>query len=172
MQSRKNCEGSARGMRVFRQAVSSLMLALTNSPCKATIFALLFTLLMFSGLRSVGLRLFSMEAASYVSGTHSAAFVTCPNLEVAKSIARGAVQKKLAACVNIVPQITSVYEWKGNIEEDSEVLLMIKTRTAKVSDLAAYVRSVHPYDVAEVISLPIDQGNPPYMKWLGEVVPE
>ncbi|XP_051899529.1 protein CutA homolog [Pristis pectinata] len=158
-------------MRVFSQALSSLMLALKHSPFKATVLALVFTLLMLSGLRSVGLRLFSMEA-SYVSGTHSTAFVTCPNMEVAKTIARGAVEKKLAACVNVVPQITSIYEWKGNIEEDNEVLLMIKTRTTKVSDLAAYVRYVHPYEVAEVISLPIDQGNPPYLKWLGEVVPE
>uniref|UniRef100_UPI00398F2407 protein CutA homolog isoform X1 n=2 Tax=Pristiophorus japonicus TaxID=55135 RepID=UPI00398F2407 len=87
-------------------------------------FVLLFTLLMFSGLRSVGLRLFSMATETYVSGTHSAAFITCPNMDVAKDIARGVVKKKLAACVNIIPQITSVYEWKGNIEEDSEVLLV------------------------------------------------
>ncbi|XP_067865610.1 protein CutA homolog isoform X2 [Heterodontus francisci] len=159
-------------MRDFSQALGSLRLGLKHSPFKATLLALLFTLLMFSSLRSVGLRLFSMATESYVSGTHSAAFVTCPNLEVAKDIARGVVQKKLAACVNIVPQITSVYEWKGNVEEDSEVLLMIKTRSSKVGDLAAYVRSVHPYEVAEVISMPIDQGNPPYMKWLSEMVPE
>ncbi|XP_078271991.1 protein CutA homolog [Rhinoraja longicauda] len=134
--------------------------------------AVIFALLMLSGVRSVGLRLLSMEASSYVPGTHSTAFVTCPNMEEAKKIARGAVQKQLAACVNIIPQITSIYQWEGKIEEDNEVLLMIKTRTSKVSDLAAYVRSVHPYDVAEVISLPIDQGNPPYMKWLSETVPE
>ncbi|XP_043534050.1 protein CutA homolog isoform X2 [Chiloscyllium punctatum] len=159
-------------MHDFSHLLGSVKLSLKHSPFRATMLALLFTLLMFSGLRSVGLRLFSMATETYVSGTHSAAFITCPNMEVAKDIARGVVQKKLAACVNIVPQITSVYEWKGNIEEDSEILLMVKTRSTKVGDLAAYVRSVHPYDVAEVISVPIDQGNPPYMKWLSEVVPE
>uniref|UniRef100_G3NAQ6 CutA divalent cation tolerance homolog n=1 Tax=Gasterosteus aculeatus aculeatus TaxID=481459 RepID=G3NAQ6_GASAC len=64
------------------------------------------------------------------------------------------------------------YEWQGKIEEDTEVLLMIKTRSSKVPALAEYVRSNHPYEVAEVISLPIDQGNPPYLKWIGQVVPE
>ncbi|XP_038672282.1 protein CutA homolog [Scyliorhinus canicula] len=156
----------------FNQALGSLRLRLEQSPFKTTMVALLFTLLMFSGLRSVGLRLFSMATETYVSGTHSAAFITCPNMKVAKEIARDVVQKKLAACVNIIPQITSVYEWKGNIEEDDEVLLMIKTRSTTVGVLAEYVRSVHPYEVAEVISLPIDQGNPPYLKWLSEMVPE
>ncbi|TMS23396.1 Protein CutA-like protein [Larimichthys crocea] len=76
------------------------------------------------------------------------------------------------ACVNIVPAIKSIYEWQGKIEEDNEVLLMIKTRSSKVPALAQYVRSNHPYEVAEVISLPIDQGNPPYLKWIGDIVPE
>nr|XP_029502682.1 protein CutA homolog [Oncorhynchus nerka] len=64
------------------------------------------------------------------------------------------------------------YEWQGKIQEDSEVLLMIKTRSSKVASLAEYVRSNHPYEVAEVISLPIEQGNPPYLKWLDDAVPE
>ncbi|XP_067316616.1 protein CutA homolog [Pseudorasbora parva] len=128
--------------------------------------------LMLPVLRWIGLRAFSMATQTYSSGTHSAAFVTCPNDTVAKELARGIVEKKLAACVNIIPQITSVYEWQGKIEEDAEVLLMIKTRSSKVPDLAEYVRSNHPYEVAEVISLPIEQGNPPYLKWIGDVVPE
>ncbi|XP_030051172.1 protein CutA isoform X2 [Microcaecilia unicolor] len=134
--------------------------------------ALLGILFMYTPLRIVGTRFFSMASEVYISGTHSAAFITCPNDTVAKEIARGIVEKKLAACVNIVPQITSIYEWKGKIEEDSEVLMMIKTRSSKVPALTEFVRSVHPYEVAEVISLPIDQGNPPYLKWVGDVVPE
>ncbi|KAK3556718.1 hypothetical protein QTP70_015089, partial [Hemibagrus guttatus] len=99
------------------------------------------SVLMLPLLRTVGLRAFSMATEAYSSGTHSAAFVTCPNDTVAKDLARGIVEKKLAACVNIVPKITSVYEWQGKIEEDSEVLLMIKTRTTKISALAEYVRT-------------------------------
>ncbi|KAL1273446.1 hypothetical protein QQF64_029308 [Cirrhinus molitorella] len=158
--------GRASGCEVMRfdlAAVGSLKL------CCLTV---LLAVLMLPVLRRLGLRAFSMASDSYSSGTHSAAFVTCPNDTVAKELARGIVEKKLAACVNIVPQITSVYEWQGKIEEDSEVLLMIKTRSSKIPALAEYVRSNHPYEVAEVISLPIDQGNPPYLKWIGDVVPE
>ncbi|XP_056136593.1 protein CutA homolog [Lampris incognitus] len=145
---------------------------LQGGSLRAVIVTVLLGVLMLQLLRTVGLRAFSMASETYTSGTHSAAFVTCPNDAVAKDLARGIVEKKLAACVNIVPAIKSVYEWQGKIEEDSEVLLMIKTRSSKVPALAEYVRSNHPYEVAEVISLPIDQGNPPYLKWIGDVVPE
>ncbi|XP_060546115.1 protein CutA isoform X2 [Pantherophis guttatus] len=100
----------------------------------------------------------------------SAAFVTCPNETVAKDIARALVERRLAACVNVLPHVTSIYRWKDAVEEDAEVLLMIKTRSSRVSALAEYVRSVHPYEVAEVISVPIQQGNPPYLRWVEEAV--
>uniref|UniRef100_UPI00358FA65B protein CutA isoform X2 n=1 Tax=Myxine glutinosa TaxID=7769 RepID=UPI00358FA65B len=105
-------------------------------------------------------------------GTVSAAYVTCPNEEVARKLARGLVEGKLAACVNIIPQIKSIYEWQGKIEEDSEVLMMIKTRTTKVPQVTQYVKKHHPYDVCEVISHPIQDGNPDYLSWVTTVVPE
>jgi len=105
------------------------------------------------------------------AGMFSAAFVTVPNQEVAEKIASGLVSSKLAACVNIIPGLTSVYEWEGKIEKDTELLLMIKTRTERVDELSAWVKDNHPYDVCEVISTKIENGNPPYLKWLGEVVP-
>ncbi|XP_071075781.1 protein CutA isoform X2 [Desmodus rotundus] len=105
--------------------------------------ALLLSLLWMPALLSVASRLLllprallSMASGSpppqsspasdsgYVPGSVSAAFVTCPNEKVAKEIARAVVEKRLAACVNLVPQITSIYEWKGKIEEDSEVLML------------------------------------------------
>ncbi|XP_045902184.1 protein CutA homolog isoform X2 [Micropterus dolomieu] len=125
---------------------------LRGGSLKAFVVTVLLSVFMFQLLRTVGLRAFSMASETYTSGTHSAAFVTCPNDTVAKDLAR--------------------YEWQGKIEEDNEVLLMIKTRSSKVPALAEYVRSNHPYEVAEVISMPIDQGNPPYLKWIGDVVPE
>uniref|UniRef100_A0ABI8AFD0 CutA divalent cation tolerance homolog n=1 Tax=Felis catus TaxID=9685 RepID=A0ABI8AFD0_FELCA len=79
------------------------------------------------------------------------------------------VEKRLAACVNLIPQITSIYEWKGELEEDNEVLMMIKTRSSLVPALTDYVRSVHPYEVAEVIALPVEQGNSPYLHWVHQV---
>ncbi|XP_063918213.1 protein CutA homolog isoform X2 [Zophobas morio] len=112
------------------------------------------------------------QNSAYVPGTHSVAYVTTPNEKVAKEIAHGLVKQKLAACVNVIPKITSIYEWEDKINEDSEVLMMIKTRTSKVDALTEYVKSNHPYSVCEVISLPIEKGNDAYLKWIGEIVPE
>ena len=72
----------------------------------------------------------------------SMAFVTAPTADVAKEMAGGLVSNKLAACVNIIPGITSVYEWEGKIENDSEVLMMIKTRTSRIEELPEFVRSI------------------------------
>ncbi|XP_045619244.1 protein CutA homolog isoform X2 [Procambarus clarkii] len=125
-------------------------------------------------LLTTGRHLLSSMAAtvSYVAGTHSMAFVTAPSQEVAKKIASGLVKNKLAACVNIIPNVVSVYEWKEEINEDSEVLMMIKTRTSRLEELTKFVRENHPYDVCEVISSQIDQGNQPYLDWISSIVPD
>lgn len=93
-------------------------------------------------------------------------------MEVAKKLAHGIISNKLAACVNIIPSVTSVYEWEGKIQEDNELLLMLKTQTGKVDDLSKFVRENHPYSVAEVISTPIENGNLPYLKWIHDTVPD
>ncbi|XP_030825548.1 protein CutA homolog [Camarhynchus parvulus] len=105
------------------------------------------------------------------TGEVSAAFVTCPNLSVATELARSLVQQRLADCVNIIPGVTSVYTWQGKLEEDSEVLLMIKTRSSRVPALSDFVRSHHPYEVPEVVALPVAQGNAPYLRWVRDSVP-
>uniref|UniRef100_A0A452EBJ2 CutA divalent cation tolerance homolog n=1 Tax=Capra hircus TaxID=9925 RepID=A0A452EBJ2_CAPHI len=109
----------------------------------------------------------SASGSAYVPGSVSAAFVTCPNEKVAKEIARAMVEKRLAACVNLVPQITSISS------PDSTMFVftpqMIKTQSSLVPALTDFVRSVHPYEVAEVIALPVEQGNPPYLQWVRQV---
>ncbi|XP_022700879.1 divalent-cation tolerance protein CutA-like isoform X1 [Varroa jacobsoni] len=78
----------------------------------------------------------------------------------------GLVENRLAACVNIIPGLTSIYRWKGTIEKDNEVLLMIKSPSASLANLTTFVKSLHPYEVCEIISLPIQQGNPDYLQFL------
>jgi periplasmic divalent cation tolerance protein len=95
-------------------------------------------------------------------------FVTCRDPKEAASIANRLVQDKLAACVNILPGITSVYRWEGAIEKAREVLLVIKSRKALSKRLVARVRALHSYDVPEVVTIPIAAGNPAYLRWVRE----
>uniref|UniRef100_A0A915PCS4 Hexosyltransferase n=1 Tax=Meloidogyne floridensis TaxID=298350 RepID=A0A915PCS4_9BILA len=85
-------------------------------------------------------------------------YVTVPSTEIGKNIAKEIIQKRLAACVNIVPQLTSIYEWKGKIEEENESLLIIKTEADRLIQLEETVNKIHPYDVPEFIVLPIEKG--------------
>ena len=89
-------------------------------------------------------------------------------MDVAERIASALVSSRKAACVNIVPGVVSVYTWKGKVEKDSELLLMIKTRQEHVAALTDLVKSLHPYEVPEVIALPIEGGSPGYLRWVQE----
>ncbi|GLX84142.1 divalent-cation tolerance protein CutA [Thalassotalea loyana] len=93
---------------------------------------------------------------------------TCPTQEVAKEIAHNVVNKKLAACVNIIPQMTSVYLWQGEVHQDNEQQLIIKTLTNKVDELTQAIERLHPYDVPEIIAVNIDAGNHAYLNWITE----
>lgn len=94
-------------------------------------------------------------------------FVTAPQGE-ASGLARALVEQRLAACVNILPVVRSVYTWQGELCEEDEALLVIKTRAALLEDLRARVVALHSYDVPEVIALPITGGHAPYLSWLAE----
>ena len=90
----------------------------------------------------------------------------CPDEEVANRIALALVEEQLAACVNLLPRVQSVYRWQGAIESASEVPLLIKTTAGRYTELEAAIRELHPYDVPEIIALPIAQGLPAYLDWL------
>lgn len=94
-------------------------------------------------------------------------FVTVPDAKLADVIARGLVERKLAACVNIIPGATSVYRWEGRIQKDSEVLLLIKTRAGALDELTQFIKEKHTAKVPEIISLPITEGSESYLEWLG-----
>ncbi|CEF68744.1 Novel protein [Strongyloides ratti] len=96
----------------------------------------------------------------------SVVYVTVPKMENAKVIARNVVKEKLAACVNIIPGITSIYSWNGTIEEDQECLLVIKTKKNLINELKNEILKNHPYEVPEFIALPIEEGSDPYLKWI------
>jgi len=93
---------------------------------------------------------------------------TCPNEQIAKTIAQHLVAEKLAACVNILPNITSIYQWQGELQCDEEVQLLIKTDSEKFALLNTRINKLHPYDVVEVIALNIQQGDKHYLNWISE----
>ena len=98
--------------------------------------------------------------------TYCVVYVTAPTGAKAKSIARVLVRDRLAACVNIVPSVNSVYRWKGKIESAREALLVVKTRRSLLPRLAKRVRAVHPYAVPEIVALPLMFGEKSYLRWL------
>lgn len=94
-------------------------------------------------------------------------FVTGPK-ENMMELARRLVEERLAACVNLIDQVKSIYWWEGKVVEDGESLLIIKTESSKARELIDFVRGNHPYKVPEVIGLEISVGNPEYLDWILE----
>ncbi|ABR88419.1 CutA protein [Janthinobacterium sp. Marseille] len=89
-----------------------------------------------------------------------------PDLELAKKLARHLLEQRLAACVNILPAVHSMYRWQGALEEATEVALQIKTTQALYAELEAAIKSMHPYEVPEIIALPVGPGLPAYLDWI------
>lgn len=96
--------------------------------------------------------------------------VTVPREEslepVALRLARTLVTEKLAACVNRIPGVQSIYTWEGKVQDDAEEILVIKTSRTRLEDLSRRIQELHPYDVPEIIALPVDSGLPDYLNWV------
>lgn len=88
----------------------------------------------------------------------------------AEKLARELVERRLVACVNLVPGLVSIYRWKGRVERDEERLLVMKTSAARFEELKSAIVALHPYEVPEIIALPITSGHEPYLAWLHESV--
>jgi periplasmic divalent cation tolerance protein len=95
--------------------------------------------------------------------------VTCGSEEEGLKIAHALVEERLAACVNLVSPIRSIYRWEGKIWDEKEWLLIIKTQTVRVEDLEKRVKSLHSYSVPEIIALPIEKGSSSYLNWVKEM---
>jgi Uncharacterized protein involved in tolerance to divalent cations len=93
---------------------------------------------------------------------------TCPDNTSARQLAQTLLSEKLAACVNLIPQVTSLYYWQGKMEESQEVQLVIKTRRTMFGVLQERLLALHPYEVPEILALPILCGNPTYLQWVQE----
>ncbi len=96
--------------------------------------------------------------------------VTVPNINEGQKIARNLVESKLAACVNIIDKIYSIYSWKGSIEEDTEYLLIIKTIESKINSIIQKIKELHSYENPECIALKIEKGSEKYLNWIKNVV--
>jgi periplasmic divalent cation tolerance protein len=94
------------------------------------------------------------------------AFCTFPEADAARRVARDMVSLQLAACGNVIPQIHSVYRWEGKIETADEALAIFKLAATRYAEFEAKLRSLHPYDVPEIISCRVDQGLPEYLRWV------
>jgi periplasmic divalent cation tolerance protein len=95
---------------------------------------------------------------------------TASSLEESKKIAREMVERRLAACVNIIPRIESVYRWEGKVEEAQEFLLLIKTTESACAQVCETIQRLHSYEVPECIALSIEEGSPAYLKWIDDSV--
>jgi periplasmic divalent cation tolerance protein len=96
------------------------------------------------------------------------AFSTFPNVETARRIARDLVAENFAACANVIPKVESIYRWQGKLETGEEALAIFKLSASRYREFEIRLRSVHPYDVPEIISCKIDSGLPEYLRWVTE----
>ncbi len=90
----------------------------------------------------------------------------CPDADVADRIARTLVEQKLAACVNRLPAVDSVYRWQGAVERAMEVPLLIKTTRERLPEVQEAIRALHPYEVPEIVAIPVIAGLPAYLRWV------
>jgi periplasmic divalent cation tolerance protein len=95
-------------------------------------------------------------------------FTSLPDRAAAVKLANELVAKKLAACVNVLSECTSVYRWKGAIENAREVPVVIKTRAARYAEVEAAIRGLHPYELPEIIAVPVVRGFDDYLQWVAD----
>jgi periplasmic divalent cation tolerance protein len=104
-----------------------------------------------------------------MDNTPTIGFCTVPDRETGLKIAKTIVYDRLAACGNLLPGVHSVFRWEGKIQEEDELLLIIKTVGKLIKPLQAKIKELHPYEVPEIIFLPIHEGLPAYLKWIADV---
>ena len=101
-----------------------------------------------------------------MAARHVVVLISCPSRAAGAKIAHALVRRRLAACVNLLPGLTSIFVWRGKLERCREVLLIAKTTAARFPALRRAVRTLHPYTVPEILALRVQAGDPPYLRWV------
>lgn len=102
--------------------------------------------------------------------SHRIVFCTVPDIEVGSRLAEALVEEGLAACVNLLPGLTSIYRWEDKLQKDSEALLLIKSRADRFGQIAERIRQLHPYELPEIVAVPLSEGLPEYLDWIDRAV--
>ena len=103
-----------------------------------------------------------------MTDAHCIVLCTVPDAATGETLARALVEARLAACVNLLPGLTSIYRWQGQVQRDSELLLMAKTRRDCFAPLCTTLRGLHPYELPEIIAVPMIDGLPTYLSWIDQ----
>jgi periplasmic divalent cation tolerance protein len=93
-------------------------------------------------------------------------FTTLPSADKAAELAKALIEERLAACANLLPAIRSIYRWQGKLQDENEVLVLLKTRAEHLERLKLRILELHPYEVPEVLAVPVEAGYQPYLEWL------
>ena len=113
-----------------------------------------------------------METPDPSAATHLVVFTTAPSVEDGRRLARALVERRLAACGTVIPGGVSVYRWRGVVEEQDEVMVVLKTTAERWPDLASALPGLHPYEVPELLALPVVLGHGPYLRWVSDETSE
>ncbi|KAI5089401.1 protein CutA-like precursor, partial [Silurus meridionalis] len=133
--------------------------------------SVILSMLLYPVISMLAVQLYTELSGSYAAGHHSVLLINCPTEQTARDVARYIMEKRMAACVNILPRTSTMYYWKGEIQDSSEILLLVRTRTSMIPRLTDLIKTVHPYQTPEILSLPIQDGSLSYMKWIDDAVP-
>ncbi|XP_007258163.3 protein CutA homolog [Astyanax mexicanus] len=146
--------------------------SLSKSRLMLILGTMVLTATLYPVLRMLGIQIYAALSGTYVAGHHSMLLINCPTEQTAKDIGRHIMEKRMAACVNILPRTSTMYYWKGQIQDASEILLLVRTRTSLIQKLTEYVIALHPYEIPEIISFPIEDGSMSYLKWMDDAIPD
>ncbi|XP_053474639.1 protein CutA homolog [Ictalurus furcatus] len=146
--------------------------SMTRAQLVVIFWTLILTMMLYPVLSMLAVQLYTALSSSYVAGHHSVLLINCPTEQTAKDIGRHIMEKRMAACVNILPRTSTMFYWKGEIQDASEILLLVRTRTSMIQQLTDFVNAIHPYQTPEILSFPIQDGSHSYLKWIDDAVPD